>query len=136
MLYEVITRRTGLSADVIRAWERRYQAVSPERTQIGRRLSSDRDIARLALLRRAIHAGRRIFARDAAVERALAQGAIGLAQRAGCSSVHVTFADVELCARLAPLGYLTRAGIQYHWFNRGYSTFDGFLADLSSPKRT
>lgn len=79
--------------------------------------------------------GRRIFARDAAVERALAQGAVGLAQRAGASSVHVTFADAELCARVAPLGYLTRAGIQYHWFNRGYSTFDDFLADLSSQKR-
>lgn len=57
---QVVARRTGLSADVIRAWERRYQAVSPERTQIGRRLYSDRDIDRLALLRRAIHAGRRI----------------------------------------------------------------------------
>jgi uncharacterized protein len=40
--------------------------------------------------------GRRIFARDAAVEGALAQGAIGLAQRAGASSVHVTFASGEL----------------------------------------
>lgn len=57
---QVVARRTGLSADVIRAWERRYRAVSPERTQIGRRLYSDHDIDRLALLRRAIHAGRRI----------------------------------------------------------------------------
>lgn len=57
---QVVARRTGLSADVIRAWERRYRAVSPERTQIGRRLYSDHDIERLALLRRAIHAGRRI----------------------------------------------------------------------------
>jgi MerR family transcriptional regulator, light-induced transcriptional regulator len=57
---QVVARRTGLSADVIRAWERRYRAVSPERTQIGRRLYSDHDIDRLTLLRRAIHAGRRI----------------------------------------------------------------------------
>lgn len=57
---QVVARRTGLSADVIRAWERRYRAVSPKRTQIGRRLYSDHDIDRLALLRRAIHAGRRI----------------------------------------------------------------------------
>jgi DNA-binding transcriptional MerR regulator/methylmalonyl-CoA mutase cobalamin-binding subunit len=57
---QVVARRTGLSADLIRAWERRYNAVSPERTQIGRRLYSDQDIDRLALLRRAIHAGRRI----------------------------------------------------------------------------
>lgn len=57
---QVVARRTGLSADVIRAWERRYRAVSPQRTQIGRRLYSDHDLDRLALLRRAIHAGRRI----------------------------------------------------------------------------
>ncbi|HET9231994.1 MAG TPA: GNAT family N-acetyltransferase [Vitreimonas sp.] len=79
--------------------------------------------------------GRRIFAREAAVEAALAQGAIGLAQRAGASSVHATFADAELCARLEPLGYMTRAGLQYHWFNRGYGSFADFLADLSSQKR-
>lgn len=79
--------------------------------------------------------GRRILARDSAVEAALAQGAAGLAQRADASSIHVTFASEEQCARLAPLGYMTRTGLQYHWFNRGYGVFDDFLADLSSQKR-
>ena len=79
--------------------------------------------------------GRRIFAREAAVEQALAQAAIGLARRAGASSVHATFVNGELCERLAPLGYLTRVGLQYHWFNRGYASFAEFLADLSSQKR-
>ena len=79
--------------------------------------------------------GRRIFARDPEVERALAQGAVGLAQRVGASSVHATFASEELCTRIAPLGYLTRTGIQYHWFNRGYATFADFLSDLSSQRR-
>ena len=79
--------------------------------------------------------GRRIFAREPAVEAALAQGAIGLAQRAGASSVHATFASAEVCARLEPLGFMTRTALQYHWFNRGYDTFAGFLADLSSQKR-
>ncbi|HYD72436.1 MAG TPA: GNAT family N-acetyltransferase, partial [Candidatus Binatia bacterium] len=79
--------------------------------------------------------GRRIFAREPAVEAALAQGAIGLAQRAGASSVHATFASAEQCARLEPLGYMTRAGLQYHWFNRDYGSFADFLADLSSQKR-
>ncbi len=32
-------------------------------------------------------------------------------------------------------GWLIRHGIQYHWFNRGYSSFDDFLAGLSSRKR-
>ncbi|MDZ4691578.1 GNAT family N-acetyltransferase [Terricaulis sp.] len=79
--------------------------------------------------------GRRIFARDPAVELALAQGAVGLAQRGGASSVHATFATAEAAARLKPLGYMTRVGLQYHWFNRGYASFEDFLADLSSQKR-
>ena len=79
--------------------------------------------------------GRRILAEDASVQAALAQGAIGLAQRAGASSVHATFAGGDLCQQLKHLGYLTRVGLQYHWFNRGYGAFEDFLADLSSQKR-
>jgi uncharacterized protein len=79
--------------------------------------------------------GRRILARDPAVEAALAQAAVGLAQRGGASSVHATFLPAEQCARLEPLGYLTRTGLQYHWQNRGYASFADFLGDLSSQKR-
>src|SRR3954471_7707711 len=32
-------------------------------------------------------------------------------------------------------GWLIRHGIQYHGFNRGYSTFEDFLSSLSSRKR-
>src|SRR5512140_3303769 len=56
----VVTRRTGLSVDVLRAWERRHQVVTPSRTPSGRRLYSDRDIERLVLLYRATLAGRSI----------------------------------------------------------------------------
>lgn len=79
--------------------------------------------------------GRRIFGRDVAVQSALAQGAIGLAQRAGASSVHATFSEEELVRRLTPLGYQVRTGLQYHWFNQGYARFADFLAQLSSQKR-
>jgi predicted N-acyltransferase len=79
--------------------------------------------------------GRRILTADAAVQSALARAAIGLAQRADASSVHITFAERELAERLAPLGYQTRVGLQYHWFNRGYGCFADFLAELSSQKR-
>jgi DNA-binding transcriptional MerR regulator/methanogenic corrinoid protein MtbC1 len=57
---QVVARRTGLSADVIRAWERRYQVVEPTRANGSRRLYSDADVERLTLLRRATSAGRRI----------------------------------------------------------------------------
>ena len=53
----VVTRRTGLTAHVIRVWERRYGAVQPLRTATNRRLYSDGDIERLRLLQRATKAG-------------------------------------------------------------------------------
>jgi methanogenic corrinoid protein MtbC1 len=57
---QVVSRRTGLSADVIRAWERRYHAVAPSRSSTRRRLYSEADVERLLLLRKATLAGRRI----------------------------------------------------------------------------
>ncbi len=57
---QVVVRRTGLSADVIRAWERRYQAISPLRAANRRRLYTDNDVEKLILLRRATTVGRRI----------------------------------------------------------------------------
>lgn len=57
---QVVTRRTGLSADVLRAWERRYDAVIPRRTGSRRRLYSDRDVERLGLLKQVTDAGRPI----------------------------------------------------------------------------
>ena len=57
---QVVSRRTGLSADVIRAWERRYQAITPKRAANSRRLYTDLDVERLVLLRKATSAGRRI----------------------------------------------------------------------------
>jgi DNA-binding transcriptional MerR regulator/methylmalonyl-CoA mutase cobalamin-binding subunit len=55
----IVARRTGLSPDVLRAWEKRYGAVQPER-QANRRLYSDADVERLLLLRKATLAGRSI----------------------------------------------------------------------------
>jgi DNA-binding transcriptional MerR regulator/methylmalonyl-CoA mutase cobalamin-binding subunit len=57
---QVVSLRTGLSPDVLRAWERRYGAVTPARSPSGRRLYSDEDLERLLLLRRATLAGRAI----------------------------------------------------------------------------
>ncbi|MDZ7361493.1 MAG: cobalamin-dependent protein [candidate division KSB1 bacterium] len=57
---KLVTRRTGLSPDVIRVWERRYKAVTPERTATNRRLFSEADIERLLLLHKATKAGHAI----------------------------------------------------------------------------
>lgn len=57
---QIVSRRTGLSVDVIRAWERRYKAVKPTRSENGRRLYSDNDVKKLMLLQRITSGGRRI----------------------------------------------------------------------------
>jgi predicted N-acyltransferase len=51
------------------------------------------------------------------------------------SSAHITFIDDEGAAECERRGWLIRHGIQYHWLNRGYASFDEFLGALSSRKR-
>lgn len=57
---KVVARRTGLSAHVIRIWEKRYGAVKPHRTETNRRLYSEDQIERLNLLRDITQAGHSI----------------------------------------------------------------------------
>lgn len=57
---KAVARRTGLTAHVIRIWEKRYQAVQPERTATNRRLYSQEHIERLSLLRAITRAGHNI----------------------------------------------------------------------------
>ena len=57
---QVVVRRTGVSQDLLRAWEKRYAAVAPGRTPGSHRLYSDADIHRLGLIREALDGGRRI----------------------------------------------------------------------------
>lgn len=56
----VAARRTGLKPDLIRAWERRYEAVTPQRSDTRRRRYSDTQIRRLRLLRQAVEGSRNI----------------------------------------------------------------------------
>ena len=55
-----VSNQTGLSSDVIRAWEKRYAAIQPERTETNRRLYSAVDIARLEKLALLTNAGHSI----------------------------------------------------------------------------
>lgn len=57
---KVAARRCGLTAHVIRVWEKRYDAVSPDRTDTNRRLYSEEEIERLNLLRLVTEAGHSI----------------------------------------------------------------------------
>jgi DNA-binding transcriptional MerR regulator/methylmalonyl-CoA mutase cobalamin-binding subunit len=47
---KMVAQRTGLSAHVLRVWERRYEAVTPDRTGTNRRLYSEEEVRRLELM--------------------------------------------------------------------------------------
>jgi uncharacterized protein len=68
---------------------------------------------------------------SAALGQALAQACDQL----GLSGVHATFCLPEEWEALGSQGWLRRMGMQFHWDNRGYSSFDDFLGALSSRKR-
>lgn len=52
-----LSRRTGVNVDVIRAWERRYGLLRPERTDTNYRLYSSSDVSRLRLMRHYLDKG-------------------------------------------------------------------------------
>ncbi len=66
---------------------------------------------------------------------ALAQGIAQACGQLDLSSVHVTFCTEAEWQALGEAGWLQRLGVQFHWPNRGYASFDDFLAALSSRKR-
>ena len=53
----------------------------------------------------------------------------------GLSSAHVTFCGEEEWEALDEAGWLRRLGMQFHWHNQGYRSFDDFLGALASRKR-
>ncbi len=57
---KTVSRLTGLSPDIIRAWEKRYGVVSPVRGARGARLYDRREIDHLRLLARVVKGGRAI----------------------------------------------------------------------------
>jgi len=51
------------------------------------------------------------------------------------SSAHVNFINPADKAHFTMAGWMVRKGMQFHWHNRDYHSFDDFLAGLSSRKR-
>lgn len=66
---------------------------------------------------------------------ALLQTAQQLTERHGASSAHLTFLPESEAELAGNLGWLRRHDTQFHWFNRGYASFDDFLETLASRKR-
>ena len=79
--------------------------------------------------------GARLLARDDAARSALAQGLVQLAKQSGLSSMHVLLGRDQDQEALEQVGFLRRRGVQFHWRNHGYQSFDDYLASLTQPKR-
>ena len=60
---KVVSQMTGLSVHVIRAWEKRYNVVEPDRTDTNRRLYSEKEIEKLKLLKTIILRGNYLILR-------------------------------------------------------------------------
>lgn len=71
----------------------------------------------------------------ARAEEILAGGVVALMNQLNVSTAHVNFLPKPQWDRLGAFGFLKRTGLQYHWRNDGYGSFDDFLAALSSRKR-
>jgi hypothetical protein len=81
--------------------------------------------------------GPRLLTREAHqdIRALLLRGAEEVARRHAMSSLHLTFCSRAEFEAGPDWGLLQRLGQQYHWFNRGYGSFDDFLAALTSRKR-
>jgi predicted N-acyltransferase len=66
---------------------------------------------------------------------ALVAGLLQLARERGLASLNVHFCEADEARALRGHGFLERFCWQYHWHDREYGTFDGFLSALRAPRR-
>ncbi|MEY3876712.1 MAG: hypothetical protein RLZZ191_395, partial [Pseudomonadota bacterium] len=76
-----------------------------------------------------------LLLRDPALAPAILAAAEAVVDQNGLSSAHATFVEEGELELFRAAGWLTRIGTQFHWQNRDYADFDGFLSALSSRKR-
>jgi predicted N-acyltransferase len=79
--------------------------------------------------------GPRLMAVDAAARAALIEVLWTTQQASEVSSTHILFPPEDQVQQLLDAGYLLRSGVQFHWLNAGYASFDAFLATLEQKKR-
>jgi predicted N-acyltransferase len=79
--------------------------------------------------------GPRLLARDDAGRAALVDVLRAVQEQSDFSSTHVLFPPEQQAQQLADAGFLLRSGVQFHWENADYASFDDFLATLEQKKR-
>lgn len=84
--------------------------------------------------------GERILVREGfpreEVVRAFGEAAADLTKDLSMSGAHALFVREDEAVALAEAGYEERLGIQFHWKNKEFGTFEDFLTTLPSKKRT
>jgi uncharacterized protein len=58
-----------------------------------------------------------------------------LTTEAGVSGAHVLFSPEPEANALEQEGFASRLGVQFHWHNQGYETFDDFLSRFNAKRR-
>jgi predicted N-acyltransferase len=79
--------------------------------------------------------GPRVLTRDPAFGEPLLRAVEQFCESNAISSAHATFIEPGQVAMFEDAGWMLRHDLQFHWENRGYASFDEFLAALSSRKR-
>jgi predicted N-acyltransferase len=79
--------------------------------------------------------GARVLAASTDDKTILAQAAVELAAQLEVSSLHVLFPDSVDANALREAGFMMREGVQFHWKNDSYGSFDAFLATMNKDKR-
>ena len=79
--------------------------------------------------------GPRIMSTDARARAALIEVLRATQAATQVSSTHILYPPPELVPELAAAGYMLRRGVQFHWLNAGYTSFEQFLDTLERKKR-
>jgi predicted N-acyltransferase len=79
--------------------------------------------------------GARLLARDDSARAALIETLCAVQVNSKVSSTHVLYPPEQQASQLKEAGFMLRAGVQFHWINPGYASFDEFLDTLERKKR-
>ena len=79
--------------------------------------------------------GPRLLARDAAARAALVEVLKATQGASEVSSTHILFTPEDQARQLEDAGFMLRSGVQFHWLNQDYASFEDFLATLEPRKR-
>jgi DNA-binding transcriptional MerR regulator len=90
-----VSRLTGIPPDTLRVWERRYELVSPLRSEGGGRLYSQEDVTRLSVIKRLVDSGH----------------AIGTIAELSLEQLHERLAEIRLTDRSLPASRPLRLAI-------------------------